>query len=119
MKKAILLLLMLFGAKSFAQDTINTAKAKDYINKEVWLKGTVAAVKLADEGATANYINIDKAFPNNVFTVIITTKYAERLKLKLDSLKGKKIMVKGTIMMNEREKSDVPQIFNPSIVQIK
>jgi len=104
MKKAILLILMLLGAKTFAQDTITAAKAKDYLNKEVWVKGTVAAVKLADEGSTANYINIDKAFPNNVFTVIVTTKYAERLKLKLDNAKGKKIMVKGIIMMNEREK---------------
>lgn len=117
--KKIIPLLFLFGtAFLHAQDTIPTAKVNDYLNKEVWVKGTVAAVKFAEEGAAFHYINIDKAFPDNVFTVALTTKYAERLKIDLKTAKGKKILVKGRITIDEKSGSKVPQMFNPSKILI-
>jgi len=116
--KKLLLLVVLISCKSFAQDTITTAQIKNYIGKEVWVKGTVASVKMASED-NINYINIDKAFPNNVFTVAITTKLAERLKIKLESAKGKKILVKGKITSNEKDPGQVPQIFNPMQLKLK
>lgn len=116
--KKMFFILVLIAAKSFAQDTITTAQVKQYIDKEVWLKGTIASVKIASED-NINYINIDKAFPNNLFTVAITTKYLERLKIKLENIKGKKILVKGKILANRKDPGQVPQIFNPTQIQIK
>lgn len=117
MKKS-LLIIVLIASKSFAQDTITTAQIKNNIGKEVWVKGTIAALKLSTED-NMNYINVDKAFPNNIFTVAITTKYLERLKVKLDKAKGKKILVKGKILSNPKDPGQVPQIFNPSQILIK
>jgi hypothetical protein len=116
--KKMFFILVLIAANSFAQDTITTAQVKQYIDKEVWLKGMIASVKIASED-NINYINIDKAFPNNVFMVAITTKYLERLKIKLENIKGKKILVKGKILINKKDPGQVPQIFNPTQIQIK
>lgn len=116
--RKLLLIVVLVATKSFAQDTITTAQVRNYIGKEVWVKGIVASVKAASEAET-NYINVDKAFPDNVFTVAITTKYLERLKIKLDKVKGKKIYVKGKILSNPKDPGQVPQIFNPAQIQIK
>jgi len=116
MKKLLLILLIFISFKSFSQDTITTAQIKDYIGKEVWVKGNVASVKLATEENNVNYINVDKAFPQNVFTVVITTKYLQKLKLKIENAKGKNIFVKGTIVVHGKE---TPQIFNPTQIQIK
>lgn len=119
MKKIIVLILVFISFKSFSQDTITTAKVKDYIGKEVWVKGTVASIKLATAENNVNYINVDKAFPQNVFTVVITTKYLERLKLKIENAKGKNIFVKGTVVVHGKDKNETPQIFNPTQIQIK
>lgn len=116
MKKALLIIVFLTAGKMFAQDTISTAQVKDYIGKEVWLKGTVASVKLASDENTVNYINVDKAFPQNIFTVAISDKYLQRLKLNLANAKGKKILVKGRI---ESPGKDTPRILNPMKIQIK
>ena len=115
--KNLLLIIVLFAAGHlFAQDTISAAQVKDYIGKEVWVKGTIASLKLASDENTINYINVDKAFPQNIFTVAITDKYLQRLKLNLANAKGKKILFKGKI---ESPGKDTPQIFNPVQVKIK
>lgn len=116
MKKLLLALLIFISFKSFSQDTISTSQVKDYVGKEVWVKGSVASVKLATGENNMNYINVDKAFPQNVFTVVITDKYLQRLKLKLENAKGKKIIIKGTVIVHGKE---TPQIFNPTQIQIK
>jgi hypothetical protein len=118
MKKIFALIFLLSAIKSFSQDTITTARAKEFIGKEVWVKGTVAAIKEATPENHVVYINVDKAFPNNVFTVVINTKYLQRLKLNLATAKGKNIFVKGTITI-DKAGGPVPQIFNPSQIQIK
>ncbi|MGK4566341.1 hypothetical protein [Flavobacterium sp. 3HN19-14] len=115
MKNLVFALFIFISAKSFAQDTITTAQVKDYLGKEVWVKGTVASFKPAGENSL-NYINVDKAFPQNIFTVVIADKYLQRLKIDLTKSKGKKILVKGKIEGNGK---DTPQIVNPVKVVIK
>jgi len=117
--KKLFFILILISLNSYAQDTITTARIKDYIGKEVWVKGSIASVKLATTENNVNYINVDKAFPNNVFTVVITDKYLQRLKLKLEKSEGNKIFVKGTITVHGKDKNETPQIFNPTQIQIK
>ena len=116
MKKLFFVLLIFTSYKNFAQDTISTAQVKNYIGKEVWVKGTIASLKLAGDENTLNYINVDKAFPENIFTVVIVNKYLQRLKLDLSKSKGKKILVKGKVEGNGK---DTPQILNPSKIVIK
>ena len=116
MKNLLFVLFVFISAKGFAQDTIAAAQVKDYIGKEVWVKGTIASLKLASDENTLNYVNVDKAFPQNIFTVVIADKYLQRLKIDLSKSKGKKILVKGKVESNGK---DTPQILNPSKIVIK
>lgn len=118
MKKVFFVLFLLSAMKSFSQDTIPTTRVKEFIGKEVWVKGKVAAIKEATPENRVVYINVDKAFPDNVFTVVLNVKYAQRLKLNLATAKGKNILVKGTITI-DKAGGPVPQIFNPTQIQIK
>ncbi|MDI1254645.1 MAG: hypothetical protein PSV16_00965 [Flavobacterium sp.] len=115
MKNLLFIFLLGLSAKSFAQDTITTIQVKDYLGKEVWVKGIIASFKPAGENSL-NYINVDKAFPQNIFTVVIADNYLKRLKLDLSKSKGKKILVKGKVEGNGK---DTPQILNPSKIIIK
>lgn len=119
MKKILFVLLFSISAVSFSQDTITSAKAQENIGKEVILKGKIASFKLASEGKSTNYINIDKAYPDNIFTVVLSNKYLEEHQLDIINSKGKKIIVKGTISVYDKDPKKIPQIFNPLEIQIK
>lgn len=119
MKILLSIAFVIITSLSFSQETITAFQAKENIGKEVILKGRVASVKLASEGKSTNYINIDKAYPDNVFTIVITNKYLEEHKLDIASIIGKEITVKGTISVYEKDPKKIPQIFNPREIEIK
>jgi RPA family protein len=119
MKKLVLFFLITFSINCFSQDTITTAKVKDYIDKEVCVIGKVVSFKLASEGKFTNYINIDKPYPESVFTVVITNNYLEKLNIKIEDLKDKFIYVKGKITTYKNDPKQIPQIYNPISIQIK
>ena len=119
MKKIITILLLTIAATNYAQDTIPAAKAKENLGKEVWVKGTVASLRLASEGKFTNYINIDKAYPNNIFTIVITSKHLEKLNMNLDGIQEKVVLVKGKIEIYDKDPKQIPQIFNPTAIIFK
>jgi hypothetical protein len=119
MKNLALAVLLLFSINCFSQDTITTAKVKDYMDKEVCVLGKVVSFKLASEGKYTNYINIDKPYPESIFTVVITNNYLEKLNIKIEDLKDKTIYVKGKITIYKNDPKQIPQIFNPISIEIK
>lgn len=119
MKKFFIITFLILVTTSFAQETITTSQAKEYIGKEVILKGKIASFKLASEGKSTNYINIDKPYPDNVFTIVMSNKYLEEHQLDLSQSVGKEIKVKGTISVYEKDPKKIPQIFNPLEIEIK
>ncbi len=119
MKKHIFIILLLLSFKSFSQDTITTSVAKDHINKIATVVGKVASFKLASDGRNINYINIDKPFPDNVFTVVITNAHLDKLGLNLDEIKNKTIYIKGKVSVYKNDANQVPQIFNPISISVK
>ncbi len=119
MKNLTLVFLLLFSTNCFSQETITSVQAKDFLGKVVCVKGKVASFKTASEGQTINYINIDKAYPDNIFNVIITNSQLEKLKIKVEDLKDKIIYVKGTINTYNKDPKQTPQIFNPTSIEIK
>ena len=119
MKLFLTTFLFAIASFSFAQDTITAEKANSNIGKEVVLKGKIASFKLASEGKSTNFINVDKAYPNNIFTVVLTNKYLQEKNIQLFNSKGKKIMVKGTISIYENDPKKIPQIFNPTFLEIR
>ena len=119
MKKLLLFLLIHFSITSFAQVTINSSQANENIGNEVVLKGKIASIKLAAEGKSTNYLNIDKPYPDNIFTVVVSNKYLEEHLLDITNSKGKEIIVKGTITVYDKDPKKIPQIFNPLEIEIK
>ena len=119
MKITQLVFLLTFSINCFAQDTITTAKVKEYMDKEVCVLGKVVSFKLAAEGRNSNYINIDKPYPENIFTVVISSSYLEKLNIKIEDLKGKNIYAKGKITIYKNDPKQIPQIFNPISIEIK
>jgi DNA/RNA endonuclease YhcR with UshA esterase domain len=72
MNKLIVTLIFFFliiSANIYAQDTISSKGAKDYIGQTVYIKGKVAAIFISDKGNT--FINFDDKSPNQTFTVAI------------------------------------------------
>ena len=108
-----------FSLNGFAQDTITTAKVKEYMDKEVCVLGKVVSFKLASEGKNTNYINIDKPYPESIFTVVIANYYLQKLNIKIEDLIDKNIYIKGTITTYKNDPKQVPQIFNPISIEIK
>lgn len=119
MKKLILAFVLLFSLNCLAQDTITTAKAKEYMDKEVCVLGKVVSFKLASEGKNTNYINIDQPYPESVFTVVISNFYLEKLNIKIEDLKDKEIYIKGKITTYKNDPKQIPQIYNPISITIK
>jgi hypothetical protein len=119
MKNIIITIFLLVTGHCFSQDTITTPKAKEFMDKEVCVVGKVVSIKLASEGKYTNYINLDKPYPESVFTVVITNNYLEKLKINLEELNSKTIIVKGTITTYKNDPKQIPQIYNPISIVIK
>lgn len=119
MKNILCLFIALTTFKSFSQDTIQSPQAKNHIGKLLCVTGKVASVKLASDGKTTNYINIDKAYPDAVFTIVMTNEYLETLKFKMEDLKDKIIFVYGKITTYKNDPKQIPQIFNPRWIDLK
>jgi hypothetical protein len=119
MKNLLALFTILFSLNSFSQDTITTANAKNYINNLACVTGKVVSYKLASEGKTVNYINIDAAYPDALFTIVVTNAYLEISKIKLEDLKDKIIFAYGRITTYKNDPKQVPQIFNPRWIEVK
>jgi PBP1b-binding outer membrane lipoprotein LpoB len=119
MKKIITILFLALAINSFSQDTITTEKSKDFMDKTVVVVGKVISYRLASEGKYLNYINIDKAYPDNIFSIVITNDYLEKLNIKIEDLKNKVIYIKGKISTYKNDPKQIPQIYNPMSIQIK
>ncbi|WP_338762050.1 DNA/RNA non-specific endonuclease [Bernardetia sp. ABR2-2B] len=74
----------------------NQAKYKTKSNKKVTICGTVVSTKLSSKGNI--FINLDRAFPNQVFTVSIFADKVKNFPYKPEEyLKGKTICVTGKV----------------------
>ncbi len=119
MKNLIVTLIVLFTINTFSQEIIGTDKVKDNLDKIVFVEGRVVSMRLASEGKSLNYLNLDKKYPENVFSVVITNDYLVKLNIKLEDLNDKIILVKGKISIYKNNPKQIPQIFNPESIEIK
>ena len=110
---------LIFSFSVFSQDTITATQAKDFIGKEVVLKGKIASIKMAGDGRSTNYINVDFAYPNAIFTVVIPNFALDKLVFKIEESVGKQIIVKGKVQVYDKAVKQIPQIFNPHFIQVK
>ena len=119
MKNLVSFLLFIITANCFSQDTIVASQAKDYMDKIVVLKGKVMSFRLASEGKSTNYINIDKAFPDQVFTIVMSNSYLEKQTYQINDWVGKTLYFKGKVSVYKNDPKQIPQIFNPESIVLK
>ncbi len=88
-----------FVAKDFGKGKINSTQAKDFIGKEKCVCGKVVSTKFSENGKTnPTYINLDKKYPEQVFTLMIFGQDRENFSyIPEEFLQGKTICVKGKI----------------------
>ena len=114
MKNLILIILLIISSKFFAQDTITAGQSVDYMDKTMFVTGKVISFKVANEGKTTNYLNIDRPYPNAVFTVVLSNSYLAEKSLKIEDLQTKTICVLGKITTFKDDPKQIPQIYNPT-----
>lgn len=88
-----------FTAKDFGKGKINTTQVKDYVGKETCVCGKVVSTKFNENGKTnPTYINLDKKYPEQVFTLMIFGQDRANFSYKPEEfLQGKTICVKGKV----------------------
>ena len=86
------------SAPSLPQNTFNTSQAKIHMDtgREISVCGTVVSTKLSKKGNV--FLNLDKKFPNQVFSVTIWKDQLVNFSyLPHEELMGKQICVKGVV----------------------
>ncbi len=88
-----------FTPKDFGKGKINTLQAKDNIGKDACVCGKVVSTKYSENGKTnPTYINLDKKYPEQVFTLMIFGQDRQNFSYKPEEfLQGKTICIKGKI----------------------
>lgn len=89
-------------AESLSKNQYNTQKAYAFAdsNKHVYICGTVVSVHKSDKNNV--FLNFDKKFPNNIFSVSIWSRNLNNFSYAPEiELKDKKICVKGQVTLRE------------------
>ena len=77
----------------------NTKQAEYHVNDEITVCGTVVSTRFSTRSGNT-YLNLDKQFPNQIFTVTIYKDDRKHFAYKPEEkLKGRKICVTGTVEM--------------------
>jgi endonuclease G, mitochondrial len=94
--------------KNFGKGKLNTTQAKDHIGKYTTICGKVVSIKFVENGkGNPTYINLDKKFPDQQFTVVIYGEARSTFSYIPDEkLMDKTICVKGKI----GQYKEIPQI---------
>ncbi len=88
-----------FIPKDFGKGKINSTQVNDFIGKEVCICGKVVGAKYTENGTNnPTYINLDKKYPNQLFTIMIFGDARRNFSYKPEQfLLQKTICVKGKI----------------------
>jgi hypothetical protein len=86
---------------------ISAADAIHFVGQVATVCGRVASAKYAsDANGKPTFLNLDKPFPNHVFTAVIWGKDRGAFRYAPESLAGRHICVSGTVQLY-REKAEI------------
>ncbi|QQR99173.1 MAG: DNA/RNA non-specific endonuclease [Sphingobacteriales bacterium] len=96
-------------SKNYGNNKINTLEAKDMIGKQSTVCGKAVSIKFVENGkSNPTYINLDKKFPDQLFTIVIY----ENVRNKLSYIPEEKLMNKEICVSGKVEQyKGVPQII--------
>ena len=117
MRKFICIFLFLFLCQSLVTQTkITPAEAKRHIGENITVCGNVASTRFAEStSGQPTFLNMEKPYPNQIFTVIIWGKNRAKFGNPEVDYNGKRICVTGKI----EDYKGVPEIEAKTPGQIK
>lgn len=101
---------------AYSTDSITPSQASHYVGQYAQVCGIVASATYAErDRGQPTFLNLDRAFPNHVFTAVIWGSNRTKFSYRPESLKGKRICVDGRI----EEYRGKPQIevYQPSQIE--
>ena len=114
MKKALASVL-LAAVPLIAANPISSAQAKDHVGETATVCGKVVDSRYLETGSHVTFLNFDKPYPNQIFTVLIWGSDRYKFGEPDKSLKGKNICVTGKVT----EYRGVPEIVTSTTEQIQ
>src|SRR5262245_51280823 len=98
LRALILLPLMACATSSASADKITPAQAKDYVGKQATVCGVVASANFATRSKRQpTFLNLDKPYPEHIFTAVIWIEDRPKFGAPETDLKGKRVCVSGLI----------------------
>jgi len=111
-----LVLVSVLVQPSLAQKKLSATEAKDHIGETATVCGSVASTRYAaSTRGQPTFLNLDKPYPNQIFTVVIWGSNRSKFGAPESEYKGKRICVTGKIT----EYRNVPQIIAERPQQIQ
>jgi DNA/RNA endonuclease YhcR with UshA esterase domain len=111
-----LALVPVFVQPSLAQKKLSATEAKDHIGETATVCGSVASTRYAaSTRSQPTFLNLDKPYPNQIFTVVMWGSNRSKFGAPESEYKGKRICVTGKIT----EYRNVPQIIAERPQQIQ
>ena len=111
-----LTLVLLFTAPSFSQKNLSATEAKDHIGETATVCGDVVSTRYAASGkGRPTFLNLDKAYPDQIFTIVIWGNNRAKFGTPETDYKGRHVCATGEIT----EYRGVPEIVAETLKQIK
>jgi DNA/RNA endonuclease YhcR with UshA esterase domain len=100
MKRAAIALALLCSALASAQTSISASEAKNHVGENATVCGQVASAHYAARSkGNPTFINLDKPYPNQIFTVVIWGSDRGKFGDPESAYSGQHICVTGTISL--------------------
>lgn len=110
-----LLPLVLLSVAAVAADTLNTSDAVKHVGENATVCGIVAGVHTATSSkGSPTFVNLDKTYPNQVFTILIWGSDLSKFSPAPSSWDGKRVCATGRIELYR----NVPEIVARDAGQI-
>jgi hypothetical protein len=111
-----LVLTLFLAAPAFSQRKLSATEAKDHIGETATVCGSVVSTRYAaSTKGQPTFLNLDKPYPNQIFTILIWGNNRSKFGAPESDYKGKRVCVNGRIA----EYRGVPQIVADDPQQIK
>jgi hypothetical protein len=95
---SLLLIGIVLLSPAQAQKKLTTAEAKEHFGENATVCGDVVSTRYSDSSkGQPTFLNLDKPYPNQIFTVVIWGSNRSKFKTPEDDYKDKKICVTGKI----------------------
>ena len=100
MRRALLVLLLSFAAAANGNSTITPIDAANHVGETATVCGTVASAKYAARSrGSPTFLNLDRAYPKQVFTAVIWGDTRPRFSSPPESMQGAASCVTGFITL--------------------